>query len=378
MIFIENNITAIEIGLLEMVKGEYKLYSSILNNVQELLCLVLELDKKVNKAEKNDDKIILKKGDVNKLKKILFLCNYDDGTVIKMNNIDKIIEQKLDEKFDTIPVFVEVICDLFSNRANSLIDEISRLEKSEKPYLHVAYSNSLNIVRKRLIKCKTINELVDSTYEFYLDNDVHIKMWAISIFMTFISNIQRNMKELNEQVQPFKACKKKMKRFIEDYENGNVVSADDAKEILCLYNPYAIEKNEATIIEEIKKHNEEAYINEKQKKNSIARLEVHYETREERMSRYNNGNNENYDYKDVGEVSLTSEEVECLELYFSVIEELDDNKIEDFENKTSEFLPLLLDNYSDQLIISLINKIQNSDINPQIQKRACKAIRHLI
>ena len=302
------------------------------------------------------------------------MCDVEEKKALTKENINEIIEEKINEEYPRLELIITKFFNDIIPYADLLYENLEKISIKENARRKNEYFSTLNSMKKELGNCKIVNDLVDKIYKFYLSGDSFVKVVSMDIIGTLCGYIVNYIEDLNNCVYPFKKCKKKIEKFIDDFENGKVVNADDAKEILNLYNIGNPNLNNLAIEEEVKKHNDEVIKKEKLSKENTARLEICYETREERIARHNS---KNIEYKDVGNVELTLEELECLDLYFSVIEELDEKQLENFENKTTEFLPMLLDNYPNQLITLLIDKIQNSDINPQIKKRVCKAVKHL-
>lgn len=75
------------------------------------------------------------------------------------------------------------------------------------------------------------------------------------------------------------------------------------------------------------------------------------ETREDRIRKYKENNTKKDLFIDAGEITLSKEEMECLNIYLDVIKGLDEEDIERFENKTTNYLVELLEMNLIQLIL---------------------------
>ncbi len=377
MKFFATNHVMYEADMLDILKRMYKNFSIIFKNSYDVLELATSFLKKIKKVQENQNKILLNEKDMKNIKKMFFLsiCDGVEKKLLSKENFDDVIAEKIKEENSRAESIITETFNYIISYSNLSIKNFEKATGLENNSKKKKYFSTLNLMKKEIGDSKTVNDLVDKVYKFYLSDDEFTKFISIGIMVSMSDYIRNYIYDLNYITSPFKNCKKKIEKFIDAYENGRAVSAEDAKEILSLYDIGDSKLNNFAIEEEVNKHNKEVFEKEKLRQENIARVEIHYETREERMARYNNKDNE---YKDVGDVKLTNEELECLELYFSVIEELTENDLEAFENKTTEFLPMLLDNYPNQLITLLIDKIQNSDIDSQIQKRVCKAVKHLI
>lgn len=365
-----------EADMIEIIKRTYRNFSIFFKNSCEVSELAKTVLRKLKKVQGNPNKILITEKDIKNIKKIFFLsmCDVEEKKALTKENINEIIEEKINEEYPRLELIITKFFNDIIPYADLLYENLEKISIKENARRKNEYFSTLNSMKKELGNCKIVNDLVDKIYKFYLSGDSFVKVVSMDIIGTLCGYIVNYIEDLNNCVYPFKKCKKKIEKFIDDFENGKVVNADDAKEILNLYNIGNPNLNNLAIEEEVKKHNDEVIKKEKLSKENTARLEICYETREERIARHNS---KNIEYKDVGNVELTLEELECLDLYFSVIEELDEKNLEAFENRTTEFLPMLLDSYPNQLITLLIDKIQNSDINPQIKKRVCKAVKHL-
>lgn len=365
-----------EADMIEIIKRTYRNFSIFFKNSCEVSELAKTVLRKLKKVQGNPNKVLITEKDIKNIKKIFFLsmCDVEEKKALTKENINEIIEEKINEEYPRLELIITKFFNDIIPYADLLYENLEKISIKENARRKNEYFSTLNSMKKELSNCKIVNDLVDKIYKFYLSGDNFTKVVSMDIMGTLCGYIVNYIEDLNNCVYPFKKCKKKIEKFIDDFENGKVVSADDAKEILNLYNIGDADSNDLAIEEEVKKHNDEVIKKEKLSKENTARLEICYETREERIARHNS---KNIEYKDIGNVELTLEELECLDLYFSVIEELDEKDLEAFENRTTEFLPMLLDSYPNQLITLLIDKIQNSDINPQIKKRVCKAVKHL-
>lgn len=277
------------------------------------------------------------------------------------------------------------------NRMYVSSDEIDN-EAAVKSFIELIITNkegmllffneyNLNQFKIKLYSCKKLTEVLSMIST--MKNDDRYKSYIMFIYKTFIDTAFNYIVEINDDLYDYISNLSELRKIIikEEIINDEILSKilkyDKGSNIYLdkiLSNEVVLEYNNSII--EKKKNVPDVTI----KQPTYSRHKKTYPNREQRMKNYQKDIEQSY--VDAGEIELNGEEKECIEIYLSIIEDLKPNQIEDFINRTSNYLEILLpeDNPYPKIVIeSLIDRINLSASIEEINKRGiCKAIRHLM
>lgn len=317
-----------------------------------------------NKAYNDKDKNVLTDEDFRELKELLLITGertskYFNNGVISDELLDA-AEKDFDYDF------------------NCLKAQILGLYNSYRIKLDTP---SINELMKQMYRCKTIDELIVVTKSYYNDN-LYYKGVISSVIGLFGDVLNDTYNSLNEFVKTSLEQRRIIKKIDKMVNNKRPIDYSLIEDLQLWFLGYNIDFEKTLTKEVINKYNDDVSPVEEKviPSTSVASQKpsfMYYETREERLAKYNIKNKK---YGDSGEQDLSKEELECLNVYFDVIENLNETELENFENRTSDYLVTLLDDeaYPVRLIECLIKKINSSDsIDISYKKKITKAVSHL-
>lgn len=247
-------------------------------------------------------------------------------------------------------------------------------------------NSNISYIRTKLSTYSDVRDMVTFAKELYMSNDLQSKQIVTIFFGSIVKKVRNEypfknlfdtlrkmtglLKELEDKIRKGKPIDYSlMENFIKFKEEGKIMVA------------YGEDKRSIDVEKTFPKKVFEEYnallIKEKER---IENLKAEYKNAtilatESSIANYT------HEYNDVGDIELTDEEKDCVEIYLDIITKLKDNELETFENKTPDYLEALLDGdpYPTHVINSLIEKINESDsIDEGRKKKICRIVKHLI
>ncbi len=348
-------------------RPDYKEFSELVSHIDKCsFYLNTYFNETANKC--NELSRIYNKAYIEKNKNVLTDEDFDKLLSIVGENVSKdlIKETKLkfDYDFETIKV------------------KILGIYNSCKIKLDIPHIKELMV---QIYKCKNMDELIVVTKSYYNGN-LYSKGLITVVIGCLCDVLDATYNSLSQIVETSEEQRKIIKKIAKLVNNKRPIDYSLIEELQLWFMDYNIDFEKTINKDVIERYNDEVSPSKQETKmhvntnsNINNRPSVKYfETREERLKKYEVKNKK---YKDSGDQDLSKEEFECLNVYFDVIESLSENDIENFENKTTDYLVALLDdeNYSARLIECLIKKINSSDsIDATHKKKITKAVSHLV
>lgn len=325
-----------------------------------------KLSRVYNKAYIEKNKNVLTDEDFDKL---LSIVGENVSADFNADNKDLIKETKLKFDYDFETIKVKILGIYNSCRIKFDIPHIKEL-------------------MAQIYKCKNMEALIVVTKSYYNGN-LYSKGAISSVIGCLCDVLDATCDSLSQIVETSKEQRKIIKKIAKLVNNKRPIAYSLIEELQLWFMDYNIDFEKTLNKDVIGNYNNEIsslkqevmpQVNTKANINTNTNNKPslqYFETREERLKKYEIKNKK---YKDSGEQELSREELECLNVYFDVIENLSENDIESFENKTTDYLVELLEGeaYPAKLIQCLIEKINNSDsIGYAYKKRITKAVSHL-
>lgn len=321
-----------------------------------------ELSRVYNKAYIEKNKKVLTNEDFDKL---LLIVGENASACFDADNNDLLKGTKLKFDYDFETIKAQILGKYNSYRMKFDIPHINEL-------------------MTQIYKCKNMNDLIAVTKSYY-NGDLYSKGAISSVIGCFCDVLNATCDTLNQIVETSEEQRKIIKKIVKLVNNKRTIDYSLIEELQLWFIDYNIDFEKTFNKDVIDGYNDEtSSLRQEIVSHTNTNVDVnnrpsfqYFETREERLKKYEIKNKK---YKDSGEQNLSKEELECLNVYFDVIESLNENDIENFENKTTDYLVELLEGeaYPTKLIQRLIEKINNSDsIGYAYKKRITKAISHL-
>lgn len=230
-------------------------------------------------------------------------------------------------------------------------------------------------------KVSSSGDSIDLLYNFYsLSNNNKYKFFINSMYSAIIEQIDPYKVSQSDNIKSYVMNLKKLRNC---FLSTNIISSNMLEDIFNYEGPTNVDFKKTLNHNVIKKYNEEVYkrnralIQTPKTKEEKKEIIVHYLNREERKKAYKQNS---ICFKDSGEIELTEEDMVCLELYLEIVTDLENGKIkiEDFENKTANYISYVEGTHYKEILEELIIKIQNSNnISKNIKAKGIKAINAL-
>ncbi len=277
-----------------------------------------------------------------------------------------------------------VITEDLVNEAECFFDEDLKCIKEDIISMYKTYKTKLDEsyideIIERVSNCKTISELI-LLLKTYYNRDVYGRIIVSTMNSYFSEYLKNESVIMTELIKASNEQRKLIKKLSKLVKVSKQIDYSLVEEVQEKFKNYNFDLKRTLSKDVIDKYNEEVQATKEvlpAKTVSVVNTKKSYETREERIKKYQIKNGI---YVDAGDLLLNDEEEQCLKIYLDIIEKLGENDITDFENKTTDYLVELLDKdpYPNNLVVRLLKEVDASDtIDYSYKKRIKKAINHL-
>lgn len=333
----------------------YESLEKIISMARKRKSLYSEIIKKLLKCKtKNIKQANLTKADFNIIKKLAVLL---DNEAIKYFKNDDIPNKDLE---DIMPKM---------NYAYSLL--YNDLYKSVSKYI-----NNQTIFMQKLIlqdfkDMSDLSEMFDVIIKYYHSNDDFSYSVAYCMLLRILINVEESVTIEMDSIDVLISLIKDMRKVYISILNNEEVSYDDIENLF--KSPFdLIELRLSSSREMVESYNRQVRTEKKIKQ------EILNESLLQREKAKNNQLEENI--FEEAKIELTEEDMVCLQLYLEIVTDLASGKIkiEDFENKTANYISYVEGTHYKEILEELIIKIQNStNISKNIKTKGIKAINAL-
>lgn len=354
-IYYNNNSNVEEMELKNFIENFYETCKISYSNAKASKKDIEYLKVKVKHAYKNIDKTILLDDDF-----AIFLYY----TIISSDEVQGMVvnNQLLEKDWDLAETKCVKTLEVLKKLSNEAINK--NLQKEAKGIW----------LRKQIDECNSVGELFKTLNRWYNSLSLVSKNQAAYILCCYCFYMLE------------------LKFFSEEYLNKNIKLKSIIKKTLSNINKN--EKIDSALVEEILKLNISINVDIKKTlnqdvitnyNNEILVLRANQEQKirqvlEEREKEKTNAvSTENNSFKEA-KIELTEEDMVCLQLYLEIVTDLSSGKIkiEDFENKTANYISYVEGTHYKEILEELVIKIQNStDISKNIKTKGIKAINAL-
>lgn len=224
---------------------------------------------------------------------------------------------------------------------------------------------------KQIYECNNVGDLYATLCNWYNSSSTISKKQAVDILDHYCSYIKNSKFLSDEKLDKYSRLKKLFKNILKLINNREEIDFILIENILKIDIPIDVNIKKTLSKEIIDKYNENIRKSKSLQQEKINELLLQREEKNNQL--------EETVFEEAS-VKLTEEDMVCLELYLEIVTNLANGtiKIEDFENKTANYLSYVQGTHYKEILEKLIIKIQNStDINKATKVKSIKSINAL-
>ncbi len=312
------------------------------------------LNMKLNRANNNLHDIILTEND---------FVNFLYLTIISSEEVQGMIVNELisEENIELAELKCVKTLEKLKNMAKEIIDK--NLGKEVKTIW----------LCKQIDECNSVGDLYRTLNEWYNSISLVSKKQAVNVLSYYCLYMQNLYFLSEERLNKYSKIKSLFKQILTRINKKEQIDLDLIYEILKLNIAIDVDIAKTLNKNVIDKYNSEIVdLKIKQEKKMSQTLKLKEEDLNRKLAL-------DVSFKET-KIELTEEDKVCLQLYLEIVTDLSNGKIkiEDFENKTANYISYVEGIHYKEILDELIIKIQNStDISKNIKTKGIKAINAL-